>query len=68
LRPVVVAVVVVIVVVVVVVLRCECVGAADCPHYAKVELLAEQLANNLQEFKLRKIVKLPNEWNVSYTH
>ena len=65
-RPVVVVVVVVIVVVVVVVLLCA--GAADCPHYAKVELLAEQLANNLQEFKLCKIVKLPNEWNVSYTH
>jgi len=40
-------------------------GAADCPHYAKVELLAEQLASNLSEFKLHKIVKLPHEWSVS---
>jgi len=39
-------------------------GCADCVRYAEVELLAEQLANNLHDFQLHKIVKLPHEWSV----
>jgi len=39
-------------------------GSADCVRYAEVELLAEQLVSNLDNFQLHKIVKLPHEWNV----
>jgi len=43
-------------------------GCADCVHYAEVELLAEQLASNLGDFQLHKIVKLPHEWSVRVVH
>lgn len=38
-------------------------GMADCPFYAKAELLADELASQLQDFKVHKIVKRPAEWN-----
>lgn len=31
---------------------CFLTGSSDCPYYAKVELLADQLAVNLPEFKV----------------
>lgn len=37
-------------------------GKANCPFYAKAELLADELALNLPDFKLHKIVKQPEEW------
>ena len=40
-------------------------GKADCPYYAKVELLGDTLAKNLPDFNLHKIVLQPNEWPVS---
>jgi hypothetical protein len=42
-----------------------CTGIADCPNYAKIELLADELSWNLPDFKLHKIQKLPSEWQVS---
>ena len=38
-------------------------GEADCPLYAKVEVLADIMATNLPHFHLHKIVKLPSEWS-----
>lgn len=38
-------------------------GMADCPFYAKAELLADELASRLPDFKVHKIVKRPEEWN-----
>lgn len=38
-------------------------GMADCPFYAKAELLADELASRLPEFKVHKIVKRPEEWS-----
>ncbi|PAA79173.1 hypothetical protein BOX15_Mlig027269g2 [Macrostomum lignano] len=37
-------------------------GSADCPYFAKVELLADNLAKNLPSFKLHKIVRTANDW------
>ncbi|XP_067934402.1 putative malate dehydrogenase 1B [Watersipora subatra] len=37
-------------------------GKADCPYYAKVELLADQLVNSVGSFRVHKIVKTPKEW------
>jgi len=37
-------------------------GKANCPFYAKAELLADELAINLPDFKIHKIVKQPEEW------
>jgi len=39
-------------------------GVANCPYFARVELLADRLALNLPDFKLHRIVKLPEEWEV----
>ncbi|KAH3699556.1 putative malate dehydrogenase 1B [Dreissena polymorpha] len=37
-------------------------GQADCPYYARAELLGDKLAINLPDFKLHKIVKTQDEW------
>ncbi|XP_071941597.1 putative malate dehydrogenase 1B [Antedon mediterranea] len=37
-------------------------GHADCPYYAKTELLADNLQTNLADFKIHKIVKTSGEW------
>ena len=37
-------------------------GKANCPFYAKAELLADELSINLPDFKIHKIVKQPEEW------
>lgn len=37
-------------------------GKANCPFYAKAELLGDELALNLPDFKIHKIVKQPEEW------
>ena len=37
-------------------------GSADCPFYAKAELLADELSLKLSDFKVHKIVKRPEEW------
>lgn len=37
-------------------------GKANCPFYAKAELLADELALNLPDFRVHKIVKQPEEW------
>ena len=37
-------------------------GRANCPFYAKAELLADQLSLNLPSFEVHKIVKRPEEW------
>ena len=39
-------------------------GKADCPYYAKAELLGDQLSRNLPDFKIHKIVKNPADWDV----
>ena len=41
-------------------------GHADCPYYARAELLGDKLAINLPDFKLHKIVKTHDEWEVRY--
>lgn len=38
-------------------------GKANCPFYAKAELLADELASRLHDFKVHKIVKRPEEWS-----
>nr|XP_046238892.1 putative malate dehydrogenase 1B [Scatophagus argus] len=37
-------------------------GKADCPHYAKAELLADSLQISLPYFRIHKISILPDEW------
>ncbi|XP_040035555.2 putative malate dehydrogenase 1B isoform X1 [Gasterosteus aculeatus] len=37
-------------------------GKADCPHYAKAELLADRLQRSLPDFRIHKISILPHEW------
>ncbi|XP_073318727.1 putative malate dehydrogenase 1B [Pagrus major] len=37
-------------------------GKADCPHYAKAELLADTLHRSLPNFRVHKISILPDEW------
>jgi len=39
-------------------------GCSNCPYYARVEMLADQLSANLPDFQVRKIVRLPAEWQV----
>uniref|UniRef100_H0XGL1 Putative malate dehydrogenase 1B n=1 Tax=Otolemur garnettii TaxID=30611 RepID=H0XGL1_OTOGA len=37
-------------------------GKADCPYYAKAELLADYLQKNLPDFKIHKITQHPEVW------
>ncbi|KAM6945669.1 putative malate dehydrogenase 1B [Aplochiton taeniatus] len=37
-------------------------GKADCPYFAKAELLADLLVRNLPDFSIHKISILPEEW------
>uniref|UniRef100_A0A674HZM6 Putative malate dehydrogenase 1B n=1 Tax=Terrapene triunguis TaxID=2587831 RepID=A0A674HZM6_9SAUR len=37
-------------------------GKADCPHFAKAELLADYLQINLPNFKIHKITQHPDKW------
>ncbi|XP_043934183.1 putative malate dehydrogenase 1B isoform X1 [Protopterus annectens] len=37
-------------------------GQADCPYFAKVELLADYLQKNLPDFRVHKIVQHPDDW------
>lgn len=40
-------------------------GRADCPYYAKAELLADYLQKNLPDFRIHKITQHPHVWEVS---
>ncbi|XP_008054336.1 putative malate dehydrogenase 1B [Carlito syrichta] len=37
-------------------------GRADCPYYAKAELLADYLQKNLPDFRIHKITQHPEVW------
>ncbi|MBN3303706.1 MDH1B dehydrogenase, partial [Amia calva] len=37
-------------------------GKADCPYYAKAELLADVLQRNLPSCSIHKICKHPEDW------
>ncbi|KFP88588.1 Putative malate dehydrogenase 1B, partial [Apaloderma vittatum] len=37
-------------------------GQANCPHYAKAELLADYLQANLPDFRVHKITQHPDRW------
>ncbi|KAM9305599.1 putative malate dehydrogenase 1B [Gastrophryne carolinensis] len=37
-------------------------GRADCPYYAKAEVLADYLQKNLPHFRIHKITQDPNNW------
>ncbi|XP_067844177.1 putative malate dehydrogenase 1B isoform X2 [Heptranchias perlo] len=37
-------------------------GRANCPYYAKAELVADYLEKNLPDFKVHKIVQAPEDW------
>ncbi|XP_048391127.1 putative malate dehydrogenase 1B isoform X2 [Stegostoma tigrinum] len=37
-------------------------GKANCPYYAKAELLADYLQKNLPDFRVFKIVQSPDDW------
>ncbi|XP_032866870.1 putative malate dehydrogenase 1B isoform X2 [Tyto alba] len=37
-------------------------GKADCPYYAKAELLADYLQGNLPDFRVHKITQHPDKW------
>ncbi|XP_054978825.1 putative malate dehydrogenase 1B isoform X1 [Sorex araneus] len=37
-------------------------GRADCPYYAKAEILADYLHKNLPDFQIHKITQHPNVW------
>ncbi|XP_073074340.1 putative malate dehydrogenase 1B isoform X6 [Manis javanica] len=37
-------------------------GRADCPYYAKAELLADYLQKNLPDFRIHKITQHPHVW------
>ncbi|OCT63870.1 putative malate dehydrogenase 1B [Xenopus laevis] len=37
-------------------------GRADCPYYAKAEILAEYLQKNLPSFRVHKITQHPEDW------
>jgi len=41
-------------------------GTSNCPYYARIEMLADQLSANLPNFHVRKIVKLQKEWEVRF--
>lgn len=38
-------------------------GKSNCPFYARVELLADELQQRLPEFSVHKIRLVPDEWN-----
>ena len=40
-------------------------GVSDCPYFSRVELLGDRLARNLPAFQLHKVVKTPEEWQVT---
>lgn len=42
----------------------ENLGKANCPHYAKAELLGDELTLNLPGFRIHKIPVDPNNWDV----
>ncbi|GCB67603.1 hypothetical protein scyTo_0008088 [Scyliorhinus torazame] len=37
-------------------------GKANCPHYAKTELVADFLGKNVPDFQVHKIVQAPEDW------
>ncbi|XP_051839652.1 putative malate dehydrogenase 1B [Antechinus flavipes] len=37
-------------------------GKADCPYFAKAELLADYLQRNLPDFRVHKIIQHPDVW------
>ncbi|XP_038643376.1 putative malate dehydrogenase 1B isoform X2 [Scyliorhinus canicula] len=37
-------------------------GRANCPYYAKTELVADYLCKNLPDFQVHKIVQAPEDW------
>lgn len=39
-------------------------GKANCPYYAKAELLADYLQANLPDFRVHKITQHPDKWEV----
>lgn len=39
-------------------------GSANCPYYARAELLADNLQTNLPDFRIHKIVKHPDDWEI----
>lgn len=39
-------------------------GKANCPYYAKAELLADYLQTNLPNFRVHKITQHPDKWEV----
>lgn len=39
-------------------------GRANCPYYAKAELLADYLQANLPDFRVHKITQHPDRWEV----
>ncbi|KAL8183608.1 UNVERIFIED_CONTAM: hypothetical protein K2H54_047072, partial [Gekko kuhli] len=41
-------------------------GRADCPYYAKAELLADYLQKNLPNFRIHKITQHPDNWEHYY--
>ncbi|KAJ6665362.1 hypothetical protein lerEdw1_004411 [Lerista edwardsae] len=41
-------------------------GRADCPYYAKAELLADYLQKNLPHFRIHKIPQHPDNWEHYY--
>ncbi|XP_075685989.1 putative malate dehydrogenase 1B isoform X2 [Rhinoderma darwinii] len=41
-------------------------GRADCPYYAKAELLADYLQKNLPYFRVHKITQSPDNWEEYY--
>ncbi|KAI4544375.1 hypothetical protein MG293_004641 [Ovis ammon polii] len=41
-------------------------GRADCPYYAKAELLADYLQKNLPDFRIHKITQHPDVWELYY--
>ncbi|XP_072834373.2 putative malate dehydrogenase 1B isoform X1 [Pogona vitticeps] len=40
-------------------------GRADCPYYAKAELVADSLEKNLPNFRIHKITQHPDNWETS---
>nr|XP_023478265.1 putative malate dehydrogenase 1B isoform X2 [Equus caballus] len=43
-------------------------GRADCPYYAKAELLADYLQKNLPDFRIHKITQHPHVWEEWLEH
>uniref|UniRef100_A0ACB8F082 Uncharacterized protein n=1 Tax=Sphaerodactylus townsendi TaxID=933632 RepID=A0ACB8F082_9SAUR len=41
-------------------------GRANCPYYAKAELLADYLEKNLPNFRIHKITQHPDNWEHYY--